>query len=184
MEYVNHEMDMSSALNKPGLSSDQRPMLNPDIEDATLEMLYGQVAKILLQLAKLEFPLIGALEETQEWSWEVTRRPLSMPINELARIGTVPQKQLPTTTFNSTSEYITYKLWPTFMSSICLTSVMTELPLKATVRIDMLLGIYFSGLLPNGSFCLARKARAHSSSGAMTCGHPIFYLTQIYKLWV
>ncbi|KAK3182335.1 hypothetical protein K4F52_006337 [Lecanicillium sp. MT-2017a] len=106
MEYVNHEMDMIDALNIPGLSHNDRPILNPNINEATLEILYGQVAKILLQLSKLELPLIGALEETEPWSWEVTRRPLSLPMNGLVRVGTVPRDKLPITTFNSSSKYL------------------------------------------------------------------------------
>ncbi|ATY63204.1 phosphotransferase family [Cordyceps militaris] len=106
MEYVNHAMDMIDALNTPGLTRDDRPILNPDVDKALLESLYGQMAKILLQLSKLEFPLIGALEETEEWKWDVTRRPLSLPMNELVRIGTFPQSKLPTTVFRSSSEYL------------------------------------------------------------------------------
>ncbi|KAG8407868.1 hypothetical protein J3458_020179 [Metarhizium acridum] len=106
MEYVNHEMDMVDALNTPSLSCDDRPILNPNVDEATLKMLYNQVAKILLQLSALEFPLIGALEETEKWSWEVTRRPLSLPMNELVRVGTLPRDKLPDTTFSSTSEYL------------------------------------------------------------------------------
>lgn len=107
MDYVNHEMDMIEALNTPGIDTfTDRPILNPNVNEATLEMLYGQVAKILLQLSKLELPLIGALEETKEWSWEVTRRPLSLPMNELVRVGTLSQDKLPATTFDSSSAYL------------------------------------------------------------------------------
>ncbi|OAR04361.1 hypothetical protein LLEC1_07882 [Akanthomyces lecanii] len=105
MEYMNHEMDMTDALNTLSRVRSDRPILNPDVDEVLLKSLYGQVAKILLQLSKLEFPLIGALEETDEWSWEVTRRPLSITMNELVRVGTLPQHKLPTTTFGSSSEY-------------------------------------------------------------------------------
>ena len=60
MQYINHDMDMVDEHNTPGLSSNDRPILNPDIDKATLVLLYGQVAKILLQLSKLELPLKGA----------------------------------------------------------------------------------------------------------------------------
>ncbi|KAK9440300.1 Protein kinase-like domain protein [Metarhizium brunneum] len=105
MDYINHEMNMTAALNTPGLTLDIPPVLDPNIDEAKLEMLYRQVANILLQLSKLELPLIGALEETHEWSWEVTRRPLSMPMNELVRTGTFPRAKLPTSTFKTSSEY-------------------------------------------------------------------------------
>lgn len=65
IKYVNHKIDITNALNIPGLSHNDRPILNPNINKATLKILYGQVAKILLQLSKLELPLIGALKETE-----------------------------------------------------------------------------------------------------------------------
>lgn len=106
MEYMNHEMDMLGALNAPGLTRDDRPMLNPNVDQVLLKTLYRQVAKVLLQLSRLELPLIGGLEETKEWSFEVTRRPLPLPMNELVRIGKLPQDKLPSTTFSSSSEYL------------------------------------------------------------------------------
>jgi hypothetical protein len=106
MEYVNHAMSMTAALNTPGLTPDIPPILDPNIDEAKLELLYRQVANILLQLSKLEHPLIGALEETGEWQWEVTRRPLSMPMNELVRTGTLPRAKLPVSTFSTTADYL------------------------------------------------------------------------------
>lgn len=105
MEYIDYEMSMPSALNTPGFSPENHPVLNPNIEEGRLEMLYRQVADILLQLSKLEFPLIGALGDMDERSLEVTRRPLSMPMNELVRTGNLPRANLPTCTFNTTSDY-------------------------------------------------------------------------------
>lgn len=105
MDYINHEMNMTAALNTPGLTPDIPPVLDPNIDEAKLEMLYRQVANILLQLSKLELPLIRALEDTHEWSWEVTRRPLSMPMNELVRTGTFPRAKLPASTFKTSSDY-------------------------------------------------------------------------------
>ncbi|KAG8408730.1 hypothetical protein J3458_019747 [Metarhizium acridum] len=105
MDYINHAMNMTAALNTPGLTSDIPPVPDPNIDEAKLEMLYRQVANILLQLSKLELPLIGALEETDEWSWEVTWRPLSMPMNELVRTGTFPRAKLPTSTFKTSLDY-------------------------------------------------------------------------------
>ena len=106
MEYINYKMDMIDALNTPGLSDNDRPILNPNVTEAVLEIVYSQIAKILLQLSKLKLPRIGALEETAQWSWEVTSRPLSLGMNELVRIGTLSREKLPVTTFNSSSEYL------------------------------------------------------------------------------
>ncbi|KAM3541950.1 hypothetical protein ARSEF1564_005119 [Beauveria bassiana] len=107
MEYIDYKMILVDALNIPGFCpATDRPILNPNIDETRLERLYGQAAKILLELSKMEFPLIGALEETKEGSWEVTRRPLSLDMNELVRAGTLPQNKLPAATFNSSSEYL------------------------------------------------------------------------------
>ncbi|PQK17141.1 hypothetical protein BB8028_0007g03400 [Beauveria bassiana] len=106
-EYIDYKMILVDALNIPGFCpATDRPILNPNIDEVRLERLYGQAAKILLELSKMEFPLIGALEETKEGSWEVTRRPLSLDMNELVRAGTLPQNKLPATTYNSSSEYL------------------------------------------------------------------------------
>ncbi|RMZ74901.1 hypothetical protein DV738_g5683, partial [Chaetothyriales sp. CBS 135597] len=53
MEYIEHVMDLSDALNTPGLALQDRPILDPDIDEAKLELLYGQVADVLLQLSTL-----------------------------------------------------------------------------------------------------------------------------------
>lgn len=98
-------MDMIEALNTPSHIRNERPILNPNVPRDLLKNLYQQFAKILLQLSKLEFPLTGALKEIKESSWEVTRRPPSLPMNELVRLGTLPQHKLPITTFGSSSEY-------------------------------------------------------------------------------
>jgi len=72
----------------PGLSGDIAPVLDPNIDEKRLESLYRQVSVVFLQLSKLEFPLIGALDEIDEWQWKVRKRPLLMPLYELVRIGT------------------------------------------------------------------------------------------------
>ncbi|EJP61896.1 phosphotransferase family protein [Beauveria bassiana ARSEF 2860] len=89
----------------PGLSKDIAPVLDPNIDETKLEGLYRQVSGVLLQLSRLEFPLIGALEEIDEWQWEVRTRPLSMPLNELVRRGTFPRAKLPAGSFQSSSKY-------------------------------------------------------------------------------
>jgi hypothetical protein len=61
MEYIDHVMNMSEVLNTPGFDIKDRPILNPDVQEAKLEMLYEQVADILLQLSSLSLPKIGSL---------------------------------------------------------------------------------------------------------------------------
>ena len=105
MEYINHEMDMGAALNTAGRGTQDRPLLDPNIDPAKLEMLYRQMADVLLQLSTLELPAIGSLQQTDESSWGVTRRPLSIHMNELVRLGSLPRAKLPNASFNSSLDY-------------------------------------------------------------------------------
>lgn len=106
MEYINHETDVGKVLNMPELDWRDRPRLNPHVDPNKLKLLYRQLADVLLQLSKLEFPNIGSLDEVDEYSWEARRRPLSIHMNELVRLGTVARDTLAQGTFNSSSEYL------------------------------------------------------------------------------
>lgn len=107
MEYIDHVMDLSDVLNTPGVAIKDRPILDPNIDEAKLELLYGQFADILLQLSTLRLPRIGSLAQIDDFTWEVARRPLSYNANELARLGTLPRSKLPKAneTFQSASSY-------------------------------------------------------------------------------
>lgn len=107
MEYISHETDLATALNTPGFSREDRTRLDPDINLDKLEMLYGQVADILVQLSKLTFPAIGSIVQINEFTWEVTRRPLTLNMNELVRLGPFPRAKLPKidTVFKTASSY-------------------------------------------------------------------------------
>lgn len=105
MEYIDHEMTMNKALNIPKVDIEDCPCLDPNIDIGKLEMLYGQFAGILLQLNKLRLPRIGSLEQIDDFTYEVARRPLFIHMNELVRLGTLPRSKLPGTTFESSSSY-------------------------------------------------------------------------------
>ncbi|KAH1451595.1 hypothetical protein LV164_003357 [Aspergillus fumigatus] len=107
MEYIDHVMDLSDVLNTPGVAIKDCPILDPNIDEAKLELLYGQFADILLQLSTLRLPRIGSLAQIDDFTWEVARRPLSYNANELARLGTLPRSRLPKAneTFQSASSY-------------------------------------------------------------------------------
>jgi hypothetical protein len=40
MEYIDHAMNISEALNTPGFAVEDRPILNPDVQEAKLRILY------------------------------------------------------------------------------------------------------------------------------------------------
>lgn len=62
------------------------------------------MAKLVLELSKAEFPVIGALEQRKA-DFIVTRRPLTSNINELATSANVPQEEFPSCTFRSAADY-------------------------------------------------------------------------------
>ncbi|RAH74899.1 phosphotransferase family protein [Aspergillus aculeatinus CBS 121060] len=105
MEYVEHAMDLGEALNTPTLGVDDRPVLDPAIDVGKLEMFFGQLADILLQLSRCSLSRIGSLMQVDYFTWEPKHRPLSMGMNELVRLGTLPRSKLPTTTFETASNY-------------------------------------------------------------------------------
>jgi Phosphotransferase enzyme family. len=108
MDYIEHDTKMYDALNIPGCPTEDRGILDPAIDKDKLELLYGQLAGILLQLSKPSLPRIGSLDQTDDFTWNVTRRPLSMNMNELVRLGSLPRSELPDlhTTFTTTSSYL------------------------------------------------------------------------------
>ncbi|KAJ5466998.1 hypothetical protein N7475_004750 [Penicillium sp. IBT 31633x] len=106
VEYIHHDMNLTKALNMPELRVEDRPRLDPNIETSKLEMLYGQFADILLQLNKVSLPQIGSLEQIDDFNYKVTRRPLSIHMNELVRLGTMPRSELADSTFQLSSSYL------------------------------------------------------------------------------
>ncbi|KAI9036087.1 uncharacterized protein KD926_002464 [Aspergillus affinis] len=105
MEYIDHHTTMYDALNTPDCPTAVRGVLDPNLSEVGLDALYGELASVLLQLSVLFMPHIGCLDQKDDFTWEVTLRPLSMPMNELIRLGSLPRSKLPFTTFDTASSY-------------------------------------------------------------------------------
>lgn len=107
MDYIEHETKTYDALNKPECPKKDRRILNPNIDQDRLEMLYGQLAGILLRISIPSLPRTGSLNQIDDFTWKVTRRPLPMNMNELLRVGGLPRSKLPDidATFNTSSSY-------------------------------------------------------------------------------
>ena len=73
-------------VNPPGPSG---KVLRPDIEDSTLDVIYRQIADILIELSRHDFDKIGslALDEKDDLPWSVGTRPLTLRMNEMERCG-------------------------------------------------------------------------------------------------
>ncbi|KAL4956354.1 hypothetical protein BDW69DRAFT_192484 [Aspergillus filifer] len=76
---LEHSTSMYEALNYPGCPDAERGHLDPDIEEGKLEALYGEAAGISLRLSQSSWPRIGALEQIDDFTWDVTRRPFKAP---------------------------------------------------------------------------------------------------------
>lgn len=106
MDYIEHHQNMSRALLGPKLSIDHPPVLDPDIGQEKLELLYSQMANILIQLSSLTFPRIGSLAQADEGSSvTVQRRPLTMNMNELIVHTNMPTCVLPSQTYSTAEEW-------------------------------------------------------------------------------
>lgn len=108
MDYIEHETKMYAALNIRGCPTEERGVLDPSIAEERLEMLYRQMADILLRSSTPSLPCIGSLSQIDDLTWRVPRRPLSMNMNKLIRLGGLPRSELPDpyTIFTTTSLYL------------------------------------------------------------------------------
>ncbi|KAH8729212.1 phosphotransferase family protein [Ilyonectria robusta] len=106
MDYIDHHQNMSRALLDPERGIDERPVLNPNITNEKLEVLYGQMANILLQLSTLKFPRIGSLiEKKAEGSISANGRPLIANMNDIVVHTNTPANILPSQTYASAGEW-------------------------------------------------------------------------------
>ncbi|KAJ5096623.1 hypothetical protein N7456_007344 [Penicillium angulare] len=107
MDTIEHTMDMVDKLKTPGRPNGERNILDPNISIAELQTMYKSLARILISLSKLSYNSIGSLRQIDDFTWHVADRPLSLHLNELVRLGTLPCSKLPLpgTTFETASSY-------------------------------------------------------------------------------
>jgi hypothetical protein len=69
-------------------------ILDPKIDDKTMDIVYEQLALLLLKLSRLTFPHIGAISKSEEpgiaCPWSVTWQPLTQDMNEVVTMGDYP----------------------------------------------------------------------------------------------
>ena len=109
MEYIENDADLVDALNIPGRSDDDRPILDPNIADERLRSVYSEMAEFVLQLARHSFRAIGCISANEDDDfdnkWTATDRPLTINMNELVQLGGFPPHLLPQHTFKTASTY-------------------------------------------------------------------------------
>ena len=106
MEYMDYACGISDALNTP---FEERPILNPSIDEGKLQKLYEQIADVLLQLSALSFSKIDSLTQVDANTWSESGRALSSNMNEVVQLGTLPRPKLPVedATFETSSSCLT-----------------------------------------------------------------------------
>lgn len=104
IDYIDHHQNMSRELLDPARAVDMRPILDPQISERKLELLYAQMANILLQLSALKFPRIGSLAEHEE-SASVIGRPLIANMNDIVVHTNAPPAILPSQAYDSSVEW-------------------------------------------------------------------------------
>ncbi|KAI5195320.1 hypothetical protein E4T38_09167 [Aureobasidium subglaciale] len=86
------------------------PVLRQDVEEDQLRKVYGQMARILLELAAHDFDEIGALVMTEGESesdrWSIVARPMTLKVNEIEAGGNVIADDHDLPAFKSTTEYM------------------------------------------------------------------------------
>ncbi|OAQ65212.2 protein kinase-like domain [Pochonia chlamydosporia 170] len=96
---------LSTLLKQPTEDEDAEIVLDPAVDNTTLDIIYEQLADYIHQISQMEFPLIGAISKDALGDWTVTRRPLTYDMNELVTGTGYPADQLPTASFNTASDF-------------------------------------------------------------------------------
>ena len=81
-----------------------RPVLNPKISDRALSLAFREMANIVLELSKPEFPRVGSLRQDGK-HFTVTARPFTFNMNELATSANLPPEEFFTGPFESAADY-------------------------------------------------------------------------------
>ena len=105
MDYIDGTR-LSTLLKQPTENDQEDVVLNSDINNTTLDIVYDQIADYMIQLSKLNFPSIGSIsQDPGSNTWSVTGRPLTYNMNELATVSGYPVDEFPTAQFTSVNEY-------------------------------------------------------------------------------
>ncbi|KAH6697237.1 hypothetical protein F5X68DRAFT_238615 [Plectosphaerella plurivora] len=109
MDRVEMSGSVSARLTKPSEDSSNPHSLDPEVDDAILNSIWGQIARIYLQLHQLTFPRIGSLVETSSGCYEVAGRPITHNMNDMVRLVNVPRSILPPkgTTYETATAWYT-----------------------------------------------------------------------------
>ncbi|KAM5352641.1 hypothetical protein ACJ41O_005363 [Fusarium nematophilum] len=109
MDFMQGE-DLGDLLRKPTEDEQETIILDPNIDETTLDTIYEQIAEFMLELSRLEFPKIGAISQDSELDpsrWTVTSRPLTYDMNELVTLGGCSSDYFASKPFDRASDFFT-----------------------------------------------------------------------------
>ncbi|KAK4114335.1 hypothetical protein N656DRAFT_835974 [Canariomyces notabilis] len=94
-------------LRQPFDDESEPVILNKDVDEATLDTIYEQIADYMLQMSRLSFSRIGAIsrDTLEPGTWAVTGRPLTLHMNVLGTATGYPVDQFHTTPLDSARTY-------------------------------------------------------------------------------
>ncbi|KAL2196048.1 hypothetical protein P885DRAFT_69668 [Corynascus similis CBS 632.67] len=108
MDHIPHKCSLADVLNDPSVEDPKEQYLDPNVPREKLDRVYGQVARIMLELSRLEMSRIGSLvyDEDRD-AFTVGSRPLTQDMNDLVAVGGIPPCVLPPepTTYTSSQEW-------------------------------------------------------------------------------
>jgi hypothetical protein len=99
--------NLGDILKKPTGNEADPAILDPDIDEAKLNIVYEQVAGFMLELSRLEFPRIGAIsKDVVSGEWTVAEPPLTYDMNEVVGFAGFPADHFTTMpSFTRSSDY-------------------------------------------------------------------------------
>ena len=87
---------------------DQGPIvLRPDIDTALLFKAYRSMASVIIKLSKCRFSSIGAIGQDTSGDWAVSKRAITLNMNQVVSCGNCPRKELPQQAFATANTYFT-----------------------------------------------------------------------------
>jgi aminoglycoside phosphotransferase (APT) family kinase protein len=108
MEFMEGE-NLGDILKKPTPNEADLAILDPDINEAKLNGIFEQLASLMLELSRLEFPRIGAIsKDAVSGEWTVDEPPLTYDMNEVVSFAGFPAEHFTTMpVFDRSSNYFT-----------------------------------------------------------------------------
>ena len=112
LQYVESRWSMSARLTTPNDDPSMAHRLNPGVDEAAIQNLWGKATSCLVQLSRVTFPRIGSLVEVEgegnvKGSYSIAGRPITHNMTDMIRLANTPRCVLPPegTTYGTADEW-------------------------------------------------------------------------------